>query len=224
MMSSSKKQMRFVMGVGVVCAVSSLPVFAGEAHEHGVGHLDMVLEGNTLQAQLTTPAANVVGFEHAPKTDAEKSAVATAIAALNKVESVFAMPVAANCTLSALDVDAEGLMESDHDHDHEGHDDHEEHADHHEKHEHDHEHHAEDAHEHEGDEHDHDDHDHEHEGHMDMSVGYAWQCENPEALSGLEMTLFKNFPSFEEVRVQLVDATQRALTLTPSVTGLPVTP
>ena len=39
-----------------------------DAHVHGVAHLNVALEGNDLYIELTSPAANIVGFEHDPRT------------------------------------------------------------------------------------------------------------------------------------------------------------
>ena len=40
----------------------------GEVHVHGLGTLNLVLEGETLVVELDGPAANFVGFERAPRT------------------------------------------------------------------------------------------------------------------------------------------------------------
>lgn len=43
-----------------------------QAHVHGVGELDVVSEGNGVSVTLFSPLHNVLGFERAPKTAAEK--------------------------------------------------------------------------------------------------------------------------------------------------------
>ena len=49
---------------------------AGEkAHQHGVASLEVAVEGNTLVVHLKSPLDNLVGFERAPKTDAERSKI-----------------------------------------------------------------------------------------------------------------------------------------------------
>lgn len=45
-------------------------------HEHGVAQLNVALDGKTLELELDSPAMNLVGFEHAASTDADKAAVA----------------------------------------------------------------------------------------------------------------------------------------------------
>ena len=48
------------------------------AHEHGVAKLNAVLDGNTLELELDSPAMNIVGFEHVASNDADKAKVAAA--------------------------------------------------------------------------------------------------------------------------------------------------
>jgi hypothetical protein len=71
----------------------------GRAHEHGVATLQIVLDGATLQVNFETPLANLVGFEHAPRTAAQKSAYAQAAGTLRAFERLFRVPKAADCTL-----------------------------------------------------------------------------------------------------------------------------
>lgn len=55
------------------------PAHAGQgnpdAHVHGAGLLTVVFERGQLLIELTTPAANMLGFEHHPKTKAQEKAV-----------------------------------------------------------------------------------------------------------------------------------------------------
>ena len=39
-------------------------VHAEEAHIHGLATLTLALEGNSLEIEFESPAANLVGFEH----------------------------------------------------------------------------------------------------------------------------------------------------------------
>ncbi len=43
-----------------------------DAHQHGKGILNIVLEGNTLLMELEAPGADIIGFEHTAKTATEK--------------------------------------------------------------------------------------------------------------------------------------------------------
>lgn len=87
------------------------------AHEHGHGHLNLVLDGNQLMIELQAPAADLVGFEHAAKTDAEKAQYAEAMARLKQPDALFRLDPAAGCTLTQQEINAP-KEEHDHDHDH----------------------------------------------------------------------------------------------------------
>ena len=74
------------------------------AHEHGVGSLDVALEGQTLELDLDGPAMNLVGFEHIATTDADKAKVAAAQAQLGNPLVLFSLPKAADCSVEAQDL------------------------------------------------------------------------------------------------------------------------
>ncbi|WP_312934701.1 DUF2796 domain-containing protein [Pseudomonas sp.] len=67
------------------------------AHEHGVASLNAVIDGNTLELQLTSPAMNLVGFEHAASSDADKAKVAAARQTLEQPLALFGLAQAAGC-------------------------------------------------------------------------------------------------------------------------------
>ena len=39
------------------------------SHIHGIVEMNLAVEGSQLYIELISPAANIVGFEHAPSTD-----------------------------------------------------------------------------------------------------------------------------------------------------------
>jgi len=97
--------------------------FQGHAHEHGVAELSFAVEGGQVQAELHTPLANLVGFEHEPRTDAQKSAYESALTVLRQ-NDLFAFE-GARCALSDVTLDTPGYelayAEHEHDdHDHQG--------------------------------------------------------------------------------------------------------
>lgn len=67
------------------------------AHEHGVAKLNAVLDGNTLELELDSPAMNLVGFEHAANSDADKAKVAAVRQQLEQPLKLFGLPAAAGC-------------------------------------------------------------------------------------------------------------------------------
>ena len=82
---------------------------AGKAHEHGVVKLDVAIEADKLMIAMDAPLDNLLGFERAPRTDAERKAAADVLARLrspDKAVPLFAMDAAAQCTLSKAEVHA----------------------------------------------------------------------------------------------------------------------
>ncbi|WP_375183776.1 DUF2796 domain-containing protein [Marinobacter sp.] len=45
------------------------------AHQHGQAELQLAVEGNRIDLLFTSPAYNLLGFEHEARTDAQKAAV-----------------------------------------------------------------------------------------------------------------------------------------------------
>ena len=76
------------------------------AHEHGVGRLNAALDGQTLELELESPAMNLVGFEHAATTDADKAKVATVRAQLEKPLMLFNLPKAAGCVVAMQELES----------------------------------------------------------------------------------------------------------------------
>ena len=75
-------------------------------HEHGVGTLNVALDDNTLELDLDSPAMNLVGFEHAATTDADKANVAAAKAGLENPLTLFNLPPAAKCVVEAQELNS----------------------------------------------------------------------------------------------------------------------
>ena len=169
------------------------------AHEHGVGRLNAVLDGPTLELELDSPAMNLVGFEHVATTPADKAKVAAARKQLENPVALFNLPKGAGCVVSSQELNSplfgdkpEADHDDDDDHDHEqGHD-------------------AKDgAHEH-------------HHDHSEIHAHYQFTCATPTALSNLDLSqVFKTFPATQKIQVQLigpsgqqgVEATATAATL-----------
>lgn len=82
---------------------------AGKAHEHGALRLDVAVDGTTLTIAMEAPLDNLLGFERAPRTDAERKAAADLLARLRNPgqgRPLFAADAAAQCSLSRAEVTA----------------------------------------------------------------------------------------------------------------------
>ena len=201
---------------------------AEDAHVHGEAILQLVIDDSGALATFKSPAADIVGFERHPETDAEKQAVADALAQLSDFTALFTLPEAAGCTIdhahADFEVEAAGDDHEDHDHHEEG----EEHHDEDEHHEEGEEHHDEDEHHEEGEEH-HDDHEghdeHEHHdedemqaeaGHAEFHAEFEMTCADTSSLTSLKTSVFDLFPSLEALEVEAVTpAGQSGAELTP---------
>ena len=184
-----------------------------DAHVHGVSRLNIAIEGNTVEMELLSPGANIVGFEHKAESAEDKALIARAAAVLHDGEKLFAFPSGAECRLQTAEVES-ALIEEDHGE----HDQHEtrkndghagEHADEHtEEHagEHSDEHtdeHAEDA------------------EHAEFHARYHFQCAQPGRLEHIHVKLFEHFPGTSELEVQMISPSgQGAHELTPASSRL----
>lgn len=98
---------RHALLVLAACGLQSPASFAQHAHQHGVAHLQIAVEGGTVEASFDLPGHDLLGFEHAPATDAEKAAVTAAGARLKDAAAMLRFSPEAKCTV------AEASFESD---------------------------------------------------------------------------------------------------------------
>lgn len=82
----------------------------GHAHVHGQAQLELVLEGASLQLTLSAPLDSIVGFEHAPRTAAQRQSAEAALRSLADPAQLFSLPPAAGCTLQDKSIDAPTLQ------------------------------------------------------------------------------------------------------------------
>jgi hypothetical protein len=85
-----------------------LPALAGKAgaHVHGTASLQVAIDGQTLTLNLETPLENLLGFEHAPRTDKQKAAVRAMSERLNQPGELFSPSPAAQCTSVSVALDS----------------------------------------------------------------------------------------------------------------------
>jgi len=178
----------------IISFIIASPVFSEDArqlnaHEHGIGALNIAIEAPLVVMEFHAPGADIVGFEYAAKSDADLAAISAALKTLEAPLDLFVLPRAARCAVQAMQVE----LESDADHganeeDHEGHDAH-----------------TEEGHQ---DHDDHDDHDEEKHaassGHTEFHAEYSLICSNIEALTQIDFAYFEVFPNSKQVALQLI--------------------
>ncbi len=201
-----------------------------DSHQHGHASLNVAVDEAELLIELESPSANIVGFEHVAKSDADRKTLEAATNRLASADGLFQLDAGAGCSLLASRVEHDQLDQDhsaehdDHDDDKHGHDD-DKHGD---------DDHDDDKHAHDGDKHDdHDDdkqahkddhgHDHDEETHSEFHVVWTFTCKDTGALGSIVVDLFDHFGGIEELDVAVVgldsqsaaelDADNRRLTL-----------
>ncbi len=82
---------------------------AAKAHDHGAARLDIAVEGNRITLQMETPLDNLLGFERAPRTAAERKAADALVSALNAADALFKPDPAAQCSLRTVELASAAL-------------------------------------------------------------------------------------------------------------------
>lgn len=144
-------------------------------HVHGHGTLNIAIEGNRVSMELEVPGMDIVGFEHAPSTADQKTAVEKAKAQLAKPLGIFSLPAAAGCAVAEAKVAIEA-----------------EHADH-----------ADDGDKPDSKD-DHDHHQEAAGGHNQFEANYALDCTAPSALTTITFDYFSLFAGAHDLTVNVV--------------------
>lgn len=80
-----------------------------KAHLHGVAELTLVQEGDFIEIEFESPAANIVGFEHRATSSREINSIRSARASLEQPAQLFDFG-GAGCRSMAAAVDMSALM------------------------------------------------------------------------------------------------------------------
>ena len=93
------------LGLAVVCGAAA----AGKPHEHGVARLDVAAESRGLSLLLEVPLDSLLGFEHEPRSDAERQQVDLALARLRAGAALFRIDPAAGCAAKSMKLQSDAL-------------------------------------------------------------------------------------------------------------------
>lgn len=187
-----------------MAAASSAALLAGsvmaqlerqhDTHVHGTAMGNLSMDGNALRLELEIPGINLVGFEHPPASDQQRSELDSALAFLREANWLATDP-RANCELASMSVHAHGFSADDihdhHEHEHEPHEGRHDHA-------------------HPGDDHHHD---HGHgsaQDHAEFHLLVTLECQSGERLSWVDLQLFEAYPGNAEIVVDVL--TERVAT------------
>ncbi|HSJ95489.1 MAG TPA: DUF2796 domain-containing protein [Myxococcota bacterium] len=95
-----------VAAVALCAALAAPGAQAQKAHAHGAARLDAVVEGARLTLELEASLHDLVGFEHAPRDDRERAAIASMKAFLDS-DRAFVPSPAAGCRRTGTTLETE---------------------------------------------------------------------------------------------------------------------
>jgi len=87
--------------VSIVCT-SAGRIAAAQPHEHGTSELLAALDGGTLTIEFSAPGEDIVGYEHAPETTAQKMRHDGAMDFLRSVANVLRVNAEASCRIGRV--------------------------------------------------------------------------------------------------------------------------
>lgn len=76
--------------------------WAGKAHEHGIARLDVAVDPARVTLLLEMPLDTLLGFERAPRTDAERAQADAVVAKFKDAAALFRVDPAAQCSAPAV--------------------------------------------------------------------------------------------------------------------------
>ncbi|MHA7228190.1 zinc uptake protein ZrgA [Vibrio campbellii] len=121
----SKHALALVIGLSLAATANAEEYRQHEAHVHGHVEFNIAQDGKDLLIEITSPGADVVGFEHAPENAEQEKALGDAVAALKNTDQLFAINKQAKCVIEDVHVSHTLGQDS-----HEGHEHHDEHEGH----------------------------------------------------------------------------------------------
>jgi len=184
--------MKHLISMTVFSFIGFLPIAAQShepgAHVHGVATLQVAVDAKTLTLSLSSPLDNLLGFEHVPHNEKEKTAVREMSDSLNKANLLFVPTAAAQCVLQTVNLNSLVLdkklpvtdkkqkpanaEKETHDHDEEA-------------------------------------------GHADLDGDFVFKCAQPDKLRDLQINLIQRFPHMRQIKVEIASSRgQTATTLT----------
>ena len=104
---------------------ASVVYAAQDAHVHGLSHLTIALEKQTLLVEINSPLMDMVGFEGEPRTKVQKDSIERAKATLRKIDNVLIFK-GGSCLEKNIDVKLGHDHSNEHSHSEHDHDTHSE--------------------------------------------------------------------------------------------------
>ena len=150
-------------------------------HQHGVGELVFVTEGQKVEIEIKIPGGDVLGFEHAPESKEDSLKISNAQSYLEKAGTWLLFPKGASCKQLKSNVKYEEEAQQRHAGNHHHHGDHHHHEEHEEK---------------------------TVAGHFEFKGVFNFSCKSPNKLKNIQLGLFDRFPSLAKINYTAVGKRQ----------------
>lgn len=181
----------FVLGADAALAEGFIE---HEKHVHGQAELNIAIEKNDIEMELSSPAMNLLGFEYKPSSTEDKQQLAHTLNSLRQGHTLFSLGA---CELKDSDVSST-LLDTHHKDDHPE----EKHTNASHDSEHDHDHDSEHAQKHQS-------------SHSDFAVHYHFSCSEG-IPAQIKTALFVTFPGLQHIAVTVLSEQQSQFTLNKS--------
>jgi len=91
--------------LSIIALFAAVPALAQDsrelgAHEHGVGTLNIAIDGNSVAMEFEAPGADIVGFEYEAQSDVDLAAIDAALEKLVAPLDLFVLPMITMITLT----------------------------------------------------------------------------------------------------------------------------
>ena len=95
------------LGAALLVSVSmAAPAVAQHAHVHGAARLEISVDQQRVNLRLESPLESLLGFERAPRTEKERTAVKAMAERFARPDALFVLTPAARCVVGTSRIDA----------------------------------------------------------------------------------------------------------------------
>ena len=106
-------RVKFILFIFLILNISITGIYAEETrqvdkHEHGVGELNIAIDGSLAEFEFMLPGADIVGFEYEAKSDEDLAKIENALLVLENYENLFSLTKNSKCVLADLDYHLSG--------------------------------------------------------------------------------------------------------------------